>query len=532
MRLLSEAYENGSYEVRLKAKFSFYLQLFVTLMLIPLMLIDFLQGESIVGTVILVMELFLVLSLFLLSRGKYDLSSYIFSTVILLLIIADMGANALFHKNLILQEALFLVVFSQVMSFMVRRRKGVRIFVITGSAFYLLHIIYNAAAGGLNLSDSLEITNAIIATILMGASFFAIIIQKGVFTQVTEDSMKRFEESEVHSNRMISLVESVSGQIDNALVLRESAEETGMAVTLIEKRVEGMQNSLTELNGGFESTKDALDAIGRSLEELRNNAQNQSATVTESSAAIEEMVASIKSVSSTIKVRKQSVESLIDTSRNGEDIIRQTESSFNEVIDQISSIRDMTSLISGIAAQTNLLAMNAAIEAAHAGDAGRGFAVVADEIRKLAENSSTNAKKISENLKSMIASIENTGAQVKQSGYSFTEIRTEVDSVAGAMDDIYNSTEELNTGSEEILRSTASLNELTSSVMDSVHEFSGDKATIDTNLNSNRVVSEQLGTVTSEISMDAGEIKASSDKVLEMAASLAQQSERLKSELH
>ncbi|MBF9014967.1 MULTISPECIES: methyl-accepting chemotaxis protein [unclassified Oceanispirochaeta] len=530
MKLLLGAYKDASYEVSIKAGFNFFLQLFIIVMLIPLTLLVFNQGETVIGFTILVMDVFFMVTLFLLRKGKYDLSSYMFSIALFVLILAERFSGGYHGANTFTQTALMFLIVSQVAAFQIRNKKHVQITVAAALFSYIVFCAFIIITAAYKVDPKPLSGQLVTGTVLMLIGLALVTVQKIVFNMVTEDSMNKYKESEVHSSRMISLISSVSDQIDQALGLRESAEETGMAVVLIENRVNGIMKSIKNLNNGFTSTKIALDAIGGSVEELKNNAQNQSANVTESSAAIEEMVASIKSVSTTIQVRKKSVESLIHTSKNGEEVIKQTESSFNEVIDQISSIRDMTSLISSIAAQTNLLAMNAAIEAAHAGDAGRGFAVVADEIRKLAESSSGNAKKISENLKTMIASIENTGAQVKQSGHSFEEIREEVDTVARAMDDIYNSTEELNTGSEEILRSTTSLNELTSNVMDSVNEVDEDKRTIDSNLGNNQQLSSDLEQVAHEIKKDADEIKLSSDKVLTMANSLAEQSEILKKE--
>ena len=358
-----------------------------------------------------------------------------------------------------------------------------------------------------------------------------IVSEKRLFNAITSDANQKFEESEVHSRRMIELVSSVSGQIDKTEVLKEAADETGMAVELIDNRAKSIFEALGNLKNGFTSTSGALDAIGSSLEELKNNAENQSANVTQSSAAIEEMVASIKSLSQNVRSRKESVETLIESSRGGEQVMQDTESSFKLVIDQIGSIRDMTSLISGIAARTNLLAMNAAIEAAHAGDAGRGFAVVADEIRKLAESSSANTKQISDNLNVMIDSIEKTGTQVRMSGESFRDIRNEVDQVARVMEDIHTGMDELNMGSEEILKTTSSLNELTTSVMDSVLDVDGDKKTIDSNLERNTELSENLGQVVQEIQKDALEIRNTNDRVMETAANLTAQSAELKKEI-
>jgi methyl-accepting chemotaxis protein len=124
----------------------------------------------------------------------------------------------------------------------------------------------------------------------------------------------------------------------------------------------------------------------------------------------------------------------------------------------------MVNVINGIAGSTNLLSMNAAIEAAHAGDAGRGFAVVADEIRKLADTSGKNAKEIGRQLKEVIAVITSAAEQSGRTRDSFVEIQTEIAGAMDAFQEITNATGELAEGGKQILEALQTLSDMSSRV--------------------------------------------------------------------
>ena len=137
----------------------------------------------------------------------------------------------------------------------------------------------------------------------------------------------------------------------------------------------------------------------------------------------------------------------------------------------IDKINEMVTIINGISSQTNLLSMNAAIEAAHAGDAGRGFAVVAEEIRKLADISSTHVKEIKISINGILKGIQKTDENIESTNRAFTLISDEISDVVGALTEILSSTEELSVGGKQILEAMTALSDISTQINSGSNEM-------------------------------------------------------------
>jgi len=242
--------------------------------------------------------------------------------------------------------------------------------------------------------------------------------------------------------------------------------ETSAAAEQISANLQSINGQMKNLDGNISKSSNDMVEISSFIKDLNEHIFEQISMVEQSTASVTEMIASINSVSTLTDKNRSAVEVLVKTADDGGKNLQDTTSIIANINSSISEIYGMVSVIQKISSQTNLLAMNAAIEAAHAGENGKGFAVVADEIRKLAEASALNSKEITKNLKDIIARIENASVSGQKTSSSFEKISDNIKSFTEALITISSSTSELNIGGQQILEAMTSLSELSAFIQE------------------------------------------------------------------
>jgi len=332
-----------------------------------------------------------------------------------------------------------------------------------------------------------------------------------------------------------SLVSSIKSSTDTTAGIKDSlaasAEEASATIVNIKNNTAALLQESEKMNQNVNDNVTSIEEITANINSINNQITEQASMVEESTASITEMISSLESVNNITKKKSDSIVQLVDVVNEGSQTLSGMAEGFKTgVVDRIEGISEMASAIQQIASQTNLLSMNAAIEAAHAGDAGKGFAVVADEIRKLAETSAQSSASISKIIKEISDGVKETEVKTKKSSEAFDVINTEIRETKQAFDGIALSTQELNVGGKQILDAMTMLQDVTITVKSASGEMTSGSEQIVRGQLELKDIADNVTKGMQEISSGSEQIVVAADEIVNFSVELNSVVESLKEE--
>ncbi len=416
-------------------------------------------------------------SLVLLRTANLDLAAWSYALPTILVTIALRLINARSAPETAFTTYIFympyLIVYVAVFG---RRWQVPLVTLLFASTNWLVWAMVRNAGEALDATSSTGIINSTMGLLTTGVLAYSLM---NIVEKYTITLRKDARESEAKVGRIRSAMETARGGLQTGETLMREAESMATAATAIGDGIDSIKGEVLSLLDDASNAVSANDGISRAAAVLAHSTDRYQSMTIQASSAVEQMTASIGSITTVTTNNRDSVDSLARSITDGMTSAEDSAATISSLTASGTALQDVVEVITAISSQTNLLAMNAAIEAAHAGDSGRGFAVVAEEIRHLAEETAVNSKTIADGLGSLFRQIGEADKANRSIGASFKVIADEILRTRSAFGEILTGMSDLSAGTKDINVAVSDVvtasREMTESIRN-IHEMIGGNA--------------------------------------------------------
>ena len=327
-------------------------------------------------------------------------------------------------------------------------------------------------------------------------------------------------------NRFLASLEAVVSTIRSSVneldgvgsELSVMMEQTSSAVREMSASIQSIDDQIARQTDSVSETSATVEQISSSIHSLDRSIEGQAEVVGESSASIEQMVANISSVTQNLQTNSENFTKLLSATEEGKTKLAGALSLIQDIAGRSDSLLAANSVIRKVSTETNLLAMNAAIEAAHAVEFGRGFAVVAEEIRSLAENAAKQSASISRELKEVKQAIDSVVVASKEVDHAFQNVSVSVSDAHGLQEEMRDAMEEQRTGTTQVLEALEAIRDQTTEVRGGSSEIKTASSAVLEQIRLLKDTSDALRQSMDEIATGTGQIDSSINAVNEKSA--------------